>query len=140
MDVVVSSGSGMEQQIQVGRHHLVSDEPVAYGGADEGPSPYELLAAAVGSCTSMTLRMYARAKGWPLQRVVVTIRHDKIYARDCAECETREGRIDRLEREIALEGPLEEGQKQRLLEIAERCPVHRTLSREVQLLTRLKAP
>ena len=140
MDVVVTSGSGMEQQIRVGRHQLVSDEPVAFGGADTGPSPYELLAAAVGACTSMTLRMYARAKGWPLQRVIVTIRHDKIYARDCAECETKEGRIDRLEREIVLEGPLEEAQQQRLLEIAERCPVHRTLSREVRLVTRLKKP
>src|SRR5207253_10713449 len=83
---------------------------------------------------------YARVKGWPLQRVIVTIRHDKIYARDCAECETREGRIDRLEREIVLEGPLEEAQKERLLEIAERCPVHRTLTREMQLVTRLKKP
>src|SRR5207253_2788297 len=98
MDVVVTSGSGMEQQIRVGRHQLVSDEPVAFGGTDTGPSPYELLAAAVGACTSMTLRMYARAKGWPLRRVIVTIRHDKIYARDCAECETKEGRIDTLER------------------------------------------
>ncbi|OLC78999.1 MAG: hypothetical protein AUH83_01270 [Deltaproteobacteria bacterium 13_1_40CM_4_68_19] len=140
MDVVVTSGSGLEQQIRVGRHQLVSDEPVEFGGADGGPSPYELLAAALGSCTSMTLRLYARVKGWPLQRVIVTIRHDKIYARDCAECETREGRIDRLEREIVLEGPLEEAQKERLLEIAERCPVHRTLTREMQLVTRLKNP
>jgi putative redox protein len=140
MDIVVTSGSGMEQQIRVGRHQMVSDEPVSYGGADAGPSPYELLAAAVGSCTSMTLRMYARTKGWPLQRVVVTVRHDKIYARDCAECETKEGHIDLLEREISLEGPLDETQKQRLLEIAERCPVHRTLSREVKLVTRLKTP
>src|SRR6266446_455742 len=138
MDVVVTSGSGLEQQIRVGRHQLVSDEPVESGGADGGPSPYELLAAALGSCTSMTLRLYARVKGWPLQRVIVTIRHDKIYARDCAECETREGRIDRLEREIVLEGPLEEAQKERLLEIAERCPVHRTLTREMEMVTRLK--
>src|SRR2546427_4497250 len=108
MDVVVTSGSGLEQQIRVGRHQLVSDEPVEFGGADGGPSPYELLAAALGSCTSMTLRLYPRVKGWPLQRVIVTIRHDKIYAPDCAECETRERRIDRLQREIGLEGPLEE--------------------------------
>ena len=88
----------------------------------------------------MTLRMYARAKGWPLQRVITTIRHDKIHARDCADCETKEGRIDRLEREIELEGPLDDPQRKRLLEIAERCPVHRTLSSEVKLVTRLKIP
>jgi len=140
MDVVVTSGSGLQQDIRIGRHTLVSDEPQAFGGADLGPSPYELLAAAVGSCTSMTLRMYARAKGWPLHRVITTIRHDKVHARDCADCETREGRIDRLEREIELEGPLDDAQRKRLLEIAERCPVHRTLSSEVKLVTRLKAP
>ena len=140
MDVKVTSGSGLQQDIQIGRHRLVSDEPQAFGGADLGPSPYELLAAAIGACTSMTLRMYARAKGWPLQRVITTIRHDKIHARDCADCETKEGRIDRLEREIELEGPLDDPQRKRLLEIAERCPVHRTLSSEVKLVTRLKTP
>jgi uncharacterized OsmC-like protein len=140
MDVKVTSGSGLQQDIQIGRHRLVSDEPQAFGGGDLGPSPYELLAAAIGACTSMTLRMYARAKGWPLQRVITTIRHDKIHARDCAECETKEGRIDRLEREIELEGPLDDVQRKRLLEIAERCPVHRTMSSEVKLITRLKTP
>jgi uncharacterized OsmC-like protein len=138
MDVKVTSGSGLQQDIQIGRHRLVADEPQAFGGADQGPSPYELLSAAIGACTSMTLRIYARAKGWPLQRVITTIRHDKIHARDCADCETKEGRIDRLEREIELEGPLDDVQRKRLLEIAERCPVHRTLSSEVQLITRLK--
>jgi uncharacterized OsmC-like protein len=138
MDVTVTSGSGLSQQITVGRHRLLADEPIAVGGTDLGPSPYELLAAAVGSCTSMTLQLYAKHKGWPLQRVTVVIKHDKIYAVDCANCETREGRIDQLEREITLEGPLDEAQKKRLLEIAERCPVHRTLSREVNLVTRLK--
>src|SRR5207237_3752753 len=133
--VVVPSGPGRGQPTRVGGHQLGSDEPVAFGGADTGPSPYELLAAAVGACTSMTLRMYARAKGWPLQRVITTIRHDKIHARDCADCETKEGRIDRLEREIELEGPLDDPQRKRLLEIAERCPVHRTLSSEVRLVT-----
>jgi uncharacterized OsmC-like protein len=140
MDVKVTSGSGLQQDIQIGRHRLVSDEPEAFGGGDFGPSPYELLAAAIGACTSMTLRMYARAKGWPLQRVITTIRHDKIHARDCAECETKEGRVDRLQREIELEGPLDEVQRKRLLEIAERCPVHRTLSSEVKVITRLKTP
>ena len=140
MDVKVTSGSGLQQDIQIGRHRLVSDEPQAFGGADLGPSPYELLAAAIGACTSMTLRMYARAKGWPLQRVITTIRHEKIYAQDCADCETKEGRIDRMEREIVLEGPLDDAQKRRLLEIAERCPVHRTFAGEVKVVTRLKAP
>jgi uncharacterized OsmC-like protein len=140
MDVVVTSGSGLRQDIRIGKHALVSDEPQAFGGADLGPSPYELLGAAIGACTSMTLRMYARAKGWPLQRVITTIRHEKIHARDCADCETKEGRVDRLEREIELEGPLDDLQRKRLLEIAERCPVHRTLSSEVRLVTRLKTP
>jgi putative redox protein len=85
----------------------------------------------------MTLRLYARSKGWPLEEVVVVVRHDKIYAKDCAECETREGRIDRIEREITLVGALDEGQRRRLLEIADKCPVHRTLTREVQVVTRL---
>ena len=137
MDVTVTSGSGLSQQIQVGRHSLVSDEPVEAGGADRGPTPYDLLAAALGSCTSMTLRMYADHKGWPLQRVIVKVRHQKIYAVDCAECETKEGRIDRLEREISLEGPLDAAQKERLLQIADRCPVHQTLSKKVPIVTRL---
>ncbi len=138
MDITVTSGSGVSQDIAIGRHHLVSDEPIAAGGADLGPSPYDLLAAALGSCTAMTLRIYARTKGWPLQRVIVVVRHEKIHAEDCANCDTKEGRLDRLEREISLEGPLDEAQKKRLLEIADRCPVHRTLMREVSMVTRLK--
>jgi putative redox protein len=85
----------------------------------------------------MTLRMYARTKGWPLQRVIVTVRHEKIHARDCATCEAKDGKIDRIERDIVLEGPLDEAQRKRLLEMADRCPVHRTLSNEVHLITRL---
>jgi putative redox protein len=140
MDVRVTSGSGLVQDIRIGHHHLLSDEPVADGGADRGPSPYELLGAALGACTSMTLRMYAKTKNWPLQRVIVTVRHEKIHAQDCLTCETQAGRIDRMEREIALEGPLDDAQRKRLLEIAERCPVHRTLSSEMELVTRLKVP
>lgn len=140
MDVRVTSRSGLLQDIQVGRHRLLSDEPAAVGGTDQGPSPYELLGAALGACTSMTLRMYARTKGWPLQRVIVTVRHEKIHAQDCASCDTKAVRIDRMEREIALEGPLDAAQKKRLLEIAERCPVHRTLSSKVHVVTRLKVP
>jgi putative redox protein len=139
MDVIVTSGPGLLQQIRVGPHQLAADEPVAYGGGDQAPTPYELLCAALGACTSVTLRMYARAKGWPLQRVIVTVRHEKIHARDCAECETKEGKIDRIERDIALEGPLDDAQRKRLMEIADRCPVHRTLTSEVHLVTRLLA-
>ena len=137
MDAVITSGDGLLQEIHVGPHHLRSDEPLTQGGTDRGPTPYGLLCAALGACTSMTLRMYARTKGWPLRAVTVTVRHDKIYALDCAECETREGRIDRLERAIALEGPLDDAQRQRLLEIADKCPVHRTLQSEVHIVTRL---
>jgi putative redox protein len=125
------------QEIEIGPFRLRSDEPVELGGSGLGPTPYGLLCAALGACTSMTLRLYARSKGWPLEEVVVVVRHDKIYAKDCAECETREGRIDRIEREITLVGALDEGQRRRLLEIADKCPVHRTLTREVQVVTRL---
>lgn len=137
MDAVITSGDGLLQEIDIGPHHLRSDEPRDLGGTGLGPTPYGLLCAALGACTSMTLRLYARTKGWPLAGVTVTVRHDKIYAKDCAECETREGRIDRLERAIALDGPLDEAQRQRLLQIAEKCPVHRTLQSEVQIVTLL---
>ena len=132
---MTTSGIGLLQEIAVGPHRLRSDEPVEEGGSGLGPTPYGLLCAALGACTSMTLRMYARTKGWPLERVTVTVRHDKIYAKDCAECETRDGRVDRLERAIALEGPLDDAQRQRLLEIANKCPVHRTLQAEVRIVT-----
>jgi putative redox protein len=135
MDAVIRSGEGLLQEIDVGPHHFRSDEPVEMGGAGLAPTPYELISAALGACTAMTLRMYARTKGWPLTGVTVTVRHDKIHARDCAECEVREGRIDRMERAIALEGPLDEAQRQRLLQMADRCPVHRTLESKVHIVT-----
>lgn len=124
-------------RVRAGRHHLVADEPLSAGGADAGPAPYDLLLAALGACTVMTLRMYADAKQLPLTHVSVALRHEKIHAQDCAECETREGRIDRIERVIRLEGNLNETQRARLLEIANRCPVHRTLHSEVTVPTRL---
>jgi putative redox protein len=124
-------------QITVGRHTLRADEPLASGGTDTGPSPYELLCAALGACTAMTIRLYADLKGIPVERVSVELRHEKVHASDCAECETREGRIDRIERLIRLEGNLDEAQRQKLLEIANRCPVHRTLHSEVYVPTRL---
>lgn len=125
------------QTISVGPHRLRADEPAAQGGTDTGPSPYDLLLAALGACTSMTLRLYADQKRWPLDRVIVKLGHEKIHAADCAECETREGRIDRIDREIEIIGALDAAQRQRLLEIANKCPVHRTLHSEVVIPTRL---
>jgi uncharacterized OsmC-like protein/alpha-beta hydrolase superfamily lysophospholipase len=122
--------------IQAGRHHLVGDEPVAVGGDDLGPSPYDLLLAALGECTVMTLRMYARQKQWPLEDARVTLTHGKIHAIDCQDCETRVGKLDRIERVIELAGPLDNAQRERLMEIADKCPVHRTLQSEVQVVTR----
>jgi putative redox protein len=134
---VAETGAGrFSQLIVAGRHRLRADEPVAAGGDDSGPSPYELLLAALGACTSMTLRMYAAQKQWPLERVMVDLSHEKIHAADCEECETKDGRIDRIERTIRIEGPLEPDQRARLLEIADRCPVHRTLHSEVSIVTK----
>ncbi len=123
--------------IMAGRHLLTADEPVDAGGEDSGPSPYELLSAALASCTAMTLRMYVERKGWDVGRIHVAVRHDKIHAADCADCETREGRVDLFERVIEIEGGLPEDQRRRLLLIAEKCPVHRTLTGEVKIRTRL---
>jgi uncharacterized OsmC-like protein len=139
MAIVIARGaaSGFVQEIEAGRHRLVADEPAAAGGTDTGSSPYELLLAALGACTSMTVAMYARRKQWPLERVVVRLEHARIHAEDCAECETKEGMLDRIEREITLSGPLSPEQRERLLEIANRCPVHRTLTSEIDIRTRL---
>ncbi len=133
---VVSTGaSGYTSYVATSRHRLVADEPVSVGGADLGPSPYELLGAALGACTGITLRMYADHKGWPLAGVTVSVHHERIHARDCETCETSEGRIDRFTRRIRLAGPLDAPQRARLLEIADRCPVHRTLRGEVDVVT-----
>lgn len=135
---VAEAGEGrFAQLVQAGRHRLRADEPVAVGGDDSGFGPYDLLLAALGACTSMTVRMYAEQKKWPLRRVSVELKHDKVHAADCAECETREGRIDKIERVLTLEGELDDAQRQRLLEIANKCPVHRTLHSEVWVPTRL---
>jgi uncharacterized OsmC-like protein len=136
--VVVENGKGLLQQdLLDGRHRLTADEPHVVGGDDAGPNPYELLLMSLGACTSMTLRLYARRKQLPLTRVAVRLRHARIHAEDCAECETKTGFIDRIEREIVLEGPLEESQRKRMLEIADLCPVHRTLTSEVSIITQL---
>lgn len=132
--VIVRGGpTGLAQEIQSGNHHLKADEPTEFGGTDTGPTPYDFLLTALGACTSMTLRMYADRKEWPLQGVTIRLRHQKIHAQDCAECETRVGRIDQIERQIELVGPLDEQQRQRLLKIANMCPVHRTLRAEVHI-------
>jgi uncharacterized OsmC-like protein len=137
-DVIVwGEGGAFAQQIAAGRHRLKGDEPVSVGGTDTGPSPYDFLLAALGSCTSMTVGMYARKKNWPLERVTVWLRHSKTYAADCSECETREGMLDRIERDVRFEGPLSAEQHSRLLEIANKCPVHRTLTSEISIRTRL---
>ncbi len=125
------------QTITIGKHRLRADEPASAGGTDTGPSPYDLLLAGLGACTAMTLRMYADLKQLPLDKVTVRLRHEKVHAQDCSECETREGKIDRIEREIELAGGLDEAQRARLLEIANKCPVHRTLHSEVWIPTRL---
>jgi putative redox protein len=137
-DVIVwGEGGTFAQQITAGRHRLKADEPVSAGGTGTGPSPYDFLLAALGSCTSMTVGMYARKKNWLLERVTVWLRHSKIYAADCSECETREGMLERIERDIRFEGPLSAEQRSRLLEIADKCPVHRTLTTEINIRTRL---
>ena len=137
---VVETGEGRyAQQVRAGRHTLPAGEPAAAGGDDAGPSPYEWLAAALGACTSITLRMYAERKQWPLERVRVVVRHRRVHAEDGRECPSRPARLDLLEREIELAGPLDAAQTQRLLEIADRCPVHRTLEAGLKVQTRLLA-
>jgi len=134
--IVRETGRGVfQQEIVAGRHHLLADEPVNVGGLESGPGPYELLLAALGACTSMTLRLYADRKKLPLMRTQVRLRHSRIYASDCAECETKEGMMDRIERIITLEGDLDAEARKRLLEIADKCPVHRTLKSEIDIRT-----
>src|SRR5579863_9033395 len=135
--VVKGSGAGFVQEIHAGPHRFHADEPASAGGKDAGPSPYDLLLAALGACTSMTVGMYARRKAWPLVEVEVHLRHSKVHATDCAECDTKEGMLDRIECDIHFTGPLTDDQRSKLLEIANKCPVHRTLVSEIEIQTRV---
>jgi uncharacterized OsmC-like protein len=134
--MVRGSGAGLAQEIRVGPHRLAADEPVT-PGTDTGPTPHQLLSAALGACTAITLTAYARRKDWPLESVTVLLNHRMIDASDCSDCETKEGKIDRIERAVELGGPLTEEQRARLMEIAEKCPVQRTLRSEISIQTRL---
>ena len=119
-------------------HSIVVDEPEDVGGQDQGLSPYELLLAALGGCTAITLRMYAQRKGWSLQDVRVSLSHERSHAEDCEQCDSTEGKLDVLRRRIELVGELDEDQREKLREIAAKCPVHRTLHSEVKVRTQLK--
>src|SRR5919206_1785616 len=131
--VVVHTGSGLRTEVMVNGYTLVADEPM--GGTSSGPTPYDYLLAALGACTAMTVRMYADHKKWPLESVAVRLQHQKVYRRECEECETKDRKIDRIGLEVELGGALGGSQRRRLLEIAQRCPVHRTLESEVLVET-----
>jgi len=135
---VATGAQGYRTEIRTRGHSLVADEPVSLGGTDQGPTPYDLLSGALGACTSITLRMYADRKKWPVEGVEVKLSHQKIHVKDCEDCETEKGKVDEFVRYITLKGPLTEEQRQRLLEMADRCPVHRTLHNEVKVRTLLQ--
>ena len=137
--VVIVSGAadGFAQEVVAGLHQFRTDEPATVGGTDRGPSPYDLLLAALGSCTSMTVAMYARRKQWPLERVTVHLRHSRVHAEDCVTCATQDAKLTVIERDIHLEGTLGEDQRARLLAIANHCPVHLTLTSQMEIRTRL---
>jgi putative redox protein len=135
--VVHGSATGFAQKITVGTHQLLADEPVALGGTDTGPDPYALLASALGACKSMTMALYARRKQWPLDSVTVRLRHSRIHAADCEDCESKDGMLDRIECDVGLHGMLTDEQRGRLLEIANMCPVHKTLTSGIDIRTRL---
>jgi uncharacterized OsmC-like protein len=136
-DVVVRGDAGsFKQEIVAGKHRLLADEPVSAGGSDAGPDPYDYLLTALGVCTSMTVGLYARRKQIPLENITVSLRHSRIYAKDCEECETKEGMLDRIDVEVELTGSLSAEQHDKLMEIAAKCPVHRTLTSEINIRLR----
>jgi uncharacterized OsmC-like protein len=134
-DVVVTSLSNLKNEVRYGDNHiLITDEPLEAGGEDAGPDPYTLLLAALGSCISMTTKLYAKRKGWPLERVIVRLRQERIHAVDCQECTSgKEGYVHRVQRSVTFEGSLSEEQRTRLQEISHKCPVHRTLTSEITI-------
>ena len=134
-DVTVVSESGLTQEITSGPFQIRADEPVEVGGGGSGPSPYELLLASLGACTSMTLRLYAVRKGWNVERITIRLRHYRVHDEDCIDCETKPVFVDRIDREIELAGNLGDEQKARLNTIAEKCPVHRTLTSRIDIRT-----
>jgi len=136
-EVRVSSVGFLKQEIVAGNHRFIADEPVASGGSDAGPDPYSLLLAALGACTSMTLQIYAKRKEWPLEKVEVTLTHSHIHADDCVDCTTKQGMINQIERRIEIRGALTDEQRARLLEIAQHCPVHKTLTSEIVIRDQL---
>lgn len=137
--VRVETAGKYTQSVTMGHHHLVADEPLSVGGADLGGSPYDLLLASLGACTSMTLSMYAGRKQWPLEKVTVDLVHERIHAKDCETCEEKDGKVERITRTIRVRGPLDEEQRKRLLEIADKCPVHRTLEARPHVVTTIAA-
>lgn len=138
-EVIANLGKeGLTTQIKAGNHSLTADEPEDLGGNDFGPTPYELLSSGLAACTSMTLQLYARRKKWDLENVETHVSYEKKHIEDCEECEKETSRIDFFTREISLQGELDKKQQTRLLEIADKCPVHRTLKSDIQIDTRLK--
>jgi putative redox protein len=135
--VVVRGGAkNFQQEVVAGKHHFVADEPLSVGGGDAGPDPYDYLLAALGVCTSMTIGLYARRNRMALENITVSLSHSRIYAADCEECETKEGMLDRIDVEVELTGPLTPAQHAKLMEVAEKCPVHRTLTSEINIRLR----
>lgn len=136
-DVIVrGTSASFQQYVVAGRHHFGADEPSSVaGGSDSGPTPYQLLLAALGACTSMTLKMYADHKKLPLESVEVELHHDKVHAKDCKECTSTTGMVDHIRRIVRISGDLDEAQRKRMMEIADKCPVHRTLHREIRVLS-----
>ena len=134
--IVHGDAQSFAQKIQAGAQQLTADEPVSFGGTESGPSPYDLILAALGACTSMTLGLYARKRKWPVEKITVSLRHSKIHARDCDDCETKDGRIDRINMEIHIAGSLTDKQRSKLMVVAGKCPVHQTLTSEINIKTR----
>ena len=133
-DVVVrGNAAGFLQEISSGGHHLRADEPVSAGGTGAAPDPYNYLLTGLGACTSMTVGLYARRKQIPLENITVSLRHSRIHAKDCAQCATKDGMLDRIDVEVELAGPLTTEQRTKLMEIAGKCPVHKTLKSEIDI-------